>query len=611
MWFLLIGCTPPQSVPFAPAPPEASLSLERDRFVGVRYPEGADTFDATTADLDLDGDLDLLLNRHLDYPLELYDNVGGGHFVQLNPRGDDRSGLYDNAGVPDLYSEPEPMLAAVEASGQAGLFLWHDLNRSERWRLSVELGAEVVRLALTVNRPLRSFDGIAPADVHRIDDFHAELRLTGSLQIAFDNELIGTQLKLEVLDPTPPPTIFVGTTLTPFPDGRVDLFKDDPHGLTLIDVLGSPEPEILVNRGGLIGQLLPPHDPKTDHLFEYVGGETLYTQALGVVPPNYGRGRQIAWFDVDGDGQDELYAANTETESNLLDLEGGAVLIDRAPELGLDLVPDDTFAWMDLDDDGFLDLISGHGRTTRVLYHRPDRYEEVDGASVGLIWPEDATPGDDGIFNPLAMTVLDVDRDGDLDLIATDDRYLRLFRREGGRFVDAGASGLPQPSGRAVMLQIDANHDGFMDLLVGSGELWIAFNQGGHFVAERYDDALGIGAARIGAPGDLDGDGYADAVLFTSTENLLLRTTGPEPAPVVEVVPDAPLGSIVRGIYADGSVLAQQWGGTTISRYSQGLRPLRFGTATGPLLQLSLQRPGQIAPDRYVAVPPGARRVAL
>ncbi len=72
-----------------------------------------------------------------------------------------------------------------------------------------------------------------------------------------------------------------------------------------------------------------------------------------------------------------------------------------------------------------------------------------------------------------------------------------------------------------------------------------------------------------------------------------------------------PLGSVVRGIYADGSVLAQQWGGTAISRYSQGLRPLRFGTASGPLHAITVQRPGQRAPDLVVAVPEGTRRVQL
>ena len=68
---------------------------------------------------------------------------------------------------------------------------------------------------------------------------------------------------------------------------------------------------------------------------------------------------------------------------------------------------------------------------------------------------------------------------------------------------------------------------------------------------------------------------------------------------------DAPLGSLVRGYYSDGSVLVQQWGAADVSRYSQSLQPLRYGVGTASLVAVGVQWPGELGERKRVTLAQG------
>lgn len=601
---------PPQPLP-APAA-DVTFAQDLTAFEGDPIPNPPDTFSMLLGDLDLDGDLDFVLNRHLRSPIELYANTDG-RFQQLNPRAADTSGIYDNPGVPYLYAAQSTMEEEVTAHGGSGVFVWHDLDRTGAWRLVVvpDAYATPVPMRLVVNRPIQRVGGLQASEYAEVDDHTVDIALMDpSVRRSFslDSELVGTMLRIELQGPNPPP-MFAGETLAPLAGPSASLWKPDPHGLALVDAVGSPEPDLFVGRGALIGQLLPPQEAKTDQLFAYVDGDTLYEQVpAGVVPSSYARSRQVAWADVDGDGDDELYVSGTLTANMLLDDEGTGSFVDRAPELGLDAVEAESFAWTDVDGDGRLDAIVSDGVELWVLYQRDAGFEQVDGASVGLVSPADPEQAQGGIFHSATLHLVDVDSDGDLDLFVSNydlTRQATLFLREGGGFADVGAAfGLTGHEDFFSLVPMDADNDGWMDVVGAHSEVALWRNQGGarlarHLLSEGF--SAGAGGRIVG--GDVDGDGWVDLVASTPASLQLLRNTTASGAEVLVVHPDLPLGSLVRAYYCDGRVQVQQWGATAVSRYNQSLQPLRFGRGAGvEIYALGVHVPGEAGEGLQIAL---------
>ena len=590
-------------------PPTIRFDADSEPFAGfVPPPDTTEAFTAVAADMDLDGDADVLFNRHLFAPLELFEN-DNGRFVQLNRGKDVISGLWDNPGIPELYVDGDEMNAAIADSGLSGVFIWHDASRGGMWRLRGE-GADTM-LLIEVDRPLLAFTDIDPSLVLQRDSYTAEVTLPAGQYFGINNELTGTQLKVTVMT-APVPTLYIGGTLVPNTSGEVSLWKNDPHGLTWVNVMGSPEPDIFVTRGGLTGLLLPPFDGKVDYLYEFTGGLPLYQQVgTNVLGPEYCRGRQIAWYDLDNDGAEELFVSCTLTPNQYLDKVDGSYL-DRAPVLGLDLIDGDAFAVLDLNGDACLDLVQNDEEALIVNLHDGDTFIRQSGSVWGLdspVHPEDLPAG---IWNPFALNTFDFDRDGDLDLWASAFRggaEVAVFRRDGDRFVDATADlGLEDAIGFSVLIPTDVDNDGWIDVIAGSSASTVVW----HNLEGKSFEALDLGVPIwMGIPVDVNGDGRVDIVASIGEEHFVLFNHTDGAGRLVTVDVDAPLGSLVRGYYADGSVLVQQWGSADNNRYSQGLLPLRFGVGKVPLVSVGLQRPGELGERKRAHVAEGQEYVQL
>ncbi|MGD8816999.1 MAG: hypothetical protein PVJ51_07415, partial [Acidobacteriota bacterium] len=135
-----------------PVPLEVRFDLDSNAFDAPAAVQYAVPFDVVSADMEGDGDTDLLVNWHNLARLELFDNRGG-RFVLANPEGADRSGLYENTGIVDLYAPVEATLERARASGP-GVYLWHEPSRRGDWHFWVAPDGGPVRLSLRTNGEL-------------------------------------------------------------------------------------------------------------------------------------------------------------------------------------------------------------------------------------------------------------------------------------------------------------------------------------------------------------------------------------------------------------------------------------------------------------------------
>jgi hypothetical protein len=151
--------------------------------------------------------------------------------------------------------------------------------------------------------------------------------------------------------------------------------------------------------------------------------------------------------------------------------------------------------------------------------------------------PPAFTPVQPALFaagQSLVNAFADIDRDGDLDLfVGFDGAPNRLYRNDGGRFSDvAPAAGVAdtRPTRAAAFGDMDA--DGDADLVVGfapapgAGVLRLYRNEGGRFVDATDGAGLGVPAGAVRQPAwvDVDGDGDLDLfVAFRDRPNALFR----------------------------------------------------------------------------------------
>lgn len=123
---------------------------------------------------------------------------------------------------------------------------------------------------------------------------------------------------------------------------------------------------------------------------------------------------------------------------------------------------------------------------------------------------------------------VDVDSDGDLD-VAVVGNWLtgvpnRLFRNQGGGLV---ATLLPSSASAVAIHAIDLEGDGDQDLLLGGFTFVVLANAGGLVdVTSQWVGGLAIGPMSDIAVGDVDGDGDSDVALAASGSIVVLRNTG-------------------------------------------------------------------------------------
>jgi hypothetical protein len=281
-------------------------------------------------------------------------------------------------------------------------------------------------------------------------------------------------------------------------------------GVGLLDYDGDGWLDVYCVQGGPLIPSISRPSPG-DRLFRNQGDGTFAdaSEASGVSAMTRGYGHGVAVGDYDGDGHPDLFITRFGSYA-LYHNRGDGTFEDRTDSAGLggERGWPTSAAFADVDGDGDLDLYVCH-------YLRWDRANPTRCHD-----PESKRPT---YCEPKAFA-------------AEPDR---LFRNEGGRFVDVTAeSGIVDVDGRGLgVVAADLDGDGRIDLFVANDTTanFAFFNQGGgRFVELGLDAGLAANAdsgllAGMGvACGDLDGDGRPDLAVtnFYNESTTLYQNLG-------------------------------------------------------------------------------------
>jgi hypothetical protein len=210
------------------------------------------------------------------------------------------------------------------------------------------------------------------------------------------------------------------------------------------------------------------------------------------------------WFDMDQDGDLDLFDANQNGDTNAMYRNDGARFVDVAAELGLDAPGRPVTSGSngpsvaDFDNDGDLDLfVAGYGNNFLYRADGPAKFTEVS-ATVGLAGGEKATPSRWGDF----------DNDGLIDVYISSyvDKPINehdfLYRNEGGRFTNVMPENIAKFGATHGVQWADFDADGDLDLALANNN-----PKGGHPI---YRNLLSADrAARSVQVTVVDGRGHA------------------------------------------------------------------------------------------------------
>lgn len=261
-----------------------------------------------------------------------------------------------------------------------------------------------------------------------------------------------------------------------------------------------------------------------NHFFKCEGPSDYKYEADNVSGLKKHFSESVLWLDANSDGLLDLYFTNSYgIVSNSLYLNDGQGGYTQDTSIFTAVkAPSRSANWLDIDDDGDLDLfVANENYASNTLYKNDGQgqYTIVDDLSIVK-----------SRRNSAGSSWGDVDNDGDLDLfVANYGKYgqaNQLFLQEDGQFMEVEASAIVEEVGSSFGSSFgDLDNDGDLDLIVCNAYLdrikhnSIFINDGhGQFTRDTTSAlALWEGQSYGVGLGDLNQDGWLDVLMTSNT----------------------------------------------------------------------------------------------
>jgi hypothetical protein len=318
----------------------------------------------------------------------------------------------------------------------------------------------------------------------------------------------------------------------------------DRHGHAWADVNADGQLDVYISRGGVGGTLRKlPRELRDTIRDEFLlsGGEPQLkdvTAAVGLEKKDCS-GRHAEWVDVDGDGRLELFVNCQDRgviqgrfpkrfPKQLWRQDANGLFIDVAMEIGLGLPGHEIvdFIWLDVDRDGDLDLLATEDKG--FFLHRNDAGRFTPDF---LFRPDFVRADIVGLRTRVnnywrfdgKLAAADFDSDGDLDVFSSSKRGNVILENHEGTFRSLNPADLGLPASSLNSAWVDYDNDGAMDLYSVPQGLYKQTDSG-HF---RRTDLLAVEPRLYQAAiihwYDRDNDGKRDLLLALNENPSLWR----------------------------------------------------------------------------------------
>lgn len=243
---------------------------------------------------------------------------------------------------------------------------------------------------------------------------------------------------------------------------KFELMWRDRHSMAWADINQDNQLDVFIGRGGVRGKIGELPISLRDELF--VRNQTDFRDEITStqITKEGCPARQSAWVDFNGDGYLDLYincGRAGDTEKNYPDLlyqqDQNGEFVNVAVQVGLNLPKVGYFIWLDVDSDGDQDLLASQEKQL-ALYVNED----------GLFITE---PIENEFQNNIVkITISDFDQDGDFDAYAITGKAgdNKLLINANGRYEVLSPNDIGLPASGEDATWVDYDNDGLIDLHV-------------------------------------------------------------------------------------------------------------------------------------------------